>query len=376
MGNVCSGCGTDEEENKRKQDIVETQGKEQHNNKPKEFKPKVPSSLNEEPRIPHKIYKPPIIYEQNEIIFLVTDSRYNANPEEPQYLTRYYIKNLEDDSITAYDIKCDNDDEASRIDLRHSVYALNDKLNKIYFIERNKCIKTLDLKENLIKSLDKEITVTNGNYAQIVYDSEGNQVYIIGAESITNNNNETSDDYLMTVPYSTPKRTIQNKDEEVIQEFGQNSRVIGINDGEYKNTYFIMGGRSPVTLDEKEENVEKKDDDGDSKVLFPTDELSGVKCTDGKAEWVDFGGVTSPWTRHMVYRTHSFGIINYQNRFLIQFGGVEARTKKEKGKNKDNKENDKASLVPKIKLGVYIRCKFSSLFIFYADYRIPSILCH
>eukprot|EP01084_Bolivina_argentea_P033740 62391_1 len=99
--------------------------------------------------LPFEIPTPPIKTD-NEVIFLSTTEN----------KTEYIILDLTTRTLTTdvpLEIKCND-----KFDVSNTVYTLNTNENKIYFIENNKDIKTLNLSENEIVSLNKSIETTNG----------------------------------------------------------------------------------------------------------------------------------------------------------------------------------------------------------------------
>eukprot|EP01084_Bolivina_argentea_P294858 507482_1 len=227
------------------------------------------------------IQTPPLINGNNAIFLYkykngIRYSTFNLNT------CKYTSKNQE--------FKCDDNDN---FDPFNSVYTLNKSNNKIYFIVDNKDIKTLDLNTNEIQSLNKSITTRNKNYASITYCD--NKVYIFGAEE----KSDESDQYTL-IKYSTAAKALgANKTLELIRNFGWFSRVIITteNNEKYIN---IMGGQTEIPSQKEA-------------VYSPNDSVWRYNLTNNK------------WAKqtHLVGLLHSFGIVNYENKYLLSFGGEE-----------------------------------------------------
>ena len=240
-----------------------------------------PLELNKICELPLYPQTPPIINPNNdELIFLYSSKR------GIRYLT-LDIKNRKIKKKKT-EIKCDDDDS---FDIFNSVYTLNPTENKIHFIVNNKSIKTLDLNSNTITSTNLSITTSNNNHAVIKYIKSKNRIYIFGAE-----NKENSNDNYEFIPYSSAKKYVtstQTKD--LIKNFGSFSRCLNIE--EIKNTpyIYIIGGQNT-----------SNDNQAPNSAIWRYDILQN--------EWVKPG-------LHMDVALSSFGAINYQNKYLITFGG-------------------------------------------------------
>eukprot|EP01084_Bolivina_argentea_P111387 198756_1 len=136
---------------------------------------KRPTKLQFQTELPHlelpfNIQTPPIVNNKNQVIFLATTKN----------VTQYITFDLTTKLLTTdnpIDIECNDS-----FDMFNTVYTFNPSQNKIYFIENNKDISTLDLNSNSIKSLNKSIETTNGNFAAILYSKITDKMYIFGAE--------------------------------------------------------------------------------------------------------------------------------------------------------------------------------------------------
>eukprot|EP01084_Bolivina_argentea_P181570 313571_1 len=170
---------------------------------------------------------PPSLKNENEIIFLSTTNN----------STTYTIYNLTKSKYTSKseEIKCPD-----TFDISNTVYAYNPNNNKIYFIENNTNILSLNISKGEITSLNKSIITTNNNYATIHYNN--NNIYIMGDES---KSYESNDEYII-IPYSSViKQKTKNEYIQLIRKFGWHSRVINVSrDG--KNCIFIMGGKKDL----------------------------------------------------------------------------------------------------------------------------------
>lgn len=221
---------------------------------------------------------PPIINNKNELIFLYSSKR------GLRYLTFDLINKKISKKKT--EIKCNDEDS---FDIFNSVYTLNPKENKIHFIVNNKDIKTLNLNSNTITNTNISITTSNNNYAIIKYIESQNKTYIFGAEN--KENNEETDDYTF-IPYSTVKSVMsEGKTKDSIQCFGQFARIITIN-----NNIYILGGQKSSKDKER-----------------PSDDIWRYDLVGNN--WIEPA-------LHLSQPFASFGCINYQNQYLITFGGI------------------------------------------------------
>lgn len=290
------------------------------------------SSIHLRQKLPTRTYCEPLLYQNSKIIFLSGDLKRNANEKlklEAQYLSKYFMKDLNTDQVTSHEIIFEDD---IKIDLlpgnNNCAYTLNPENNKIYFIVNNLTIMTLDLNTNKLRSLNKQISFKSmdgklkNNTAKIVYNN--GKLYVLGPDDITNNNNEEKEDHgeLITVPFSKSqeeKPRAQAKDVKYykINEFGALTRTINARFGD-KDCIFMMGGQR------------LKED-----ALLPHADIFIASASNGK--WQNFTHIGDEHRKkgnlscgndglqkyHTAYPTHSFGIINYKNQYLFQFGGIE-----------------------------------------------------
>ena len=273
------------------------------------------AECDEQARFKCQTCQPPFIAKKNTVSFFAADCT-----QKTQYISKYFTKDLDTNQIEVQDVKSDYD--VNGIDLQNCVYTFNPKDNKIYFICNNKSLMTLDLTKNSTEALDKEITTSSDNVAQI--ECSNGKIYILMAESITNN--EDNDD-IIAVPCS--QEIDQKKNKPIIQKFGANARVFKVKMDQNSNDDFIfmMGGR-------QDQNVVDKDDEK-RKVSLPHDEIFIAKCDEetgecGYVQWNDQKCKEGAKVYHTPYPFDKFGVINYQNKYLFVFGGVELEVKTKK----------------------------------------------
>eukprot|EP01084_Bolivina_argentea_P038291 70805_1 len=243
----------------------------------------------------HNLQTPPLLKNENEIMFLSTTNN----------STTYTIYNLTESKFTSKseEIKCPD-----TFDISNTVYAYNPNNNKIYFIENNKNILSLNIStaKPEITSLNKSITTTNDNYATIHYNN--NNIYIMGDES---KSYESNDEYI-TIPYSsiTKQKTIHEKIE-LIRKFGWYSRVINVShDG--KNCIFIMGGKKDL----------RKPGTNKPNIHFNGSLWELQLFNSSKHAWnliTREDGRKEPMMYYTQQPQHSFGVICYKDKYLICF---------------------------------------------------------
>ena len=281
---------------------------------------------------------PPILNSKSQLIFISCSGCIRT--------TRYKVFDLnKDEFIQDEEIKCDNDND--EFDITNTVYTYDPDTNKIYLIEDNKDIKTLDLNKNELISLNKSIETMHNNYAQI--ECINGQVYVLGAEKITNNDQKNK---FVNIPYSLCCKNFNDRQIFKIKEFGKSSTkmIMGsISKAQlicygfirsstktlfpsvipievyalcYKfypkqETYvFLMGGLKRAG--EHQPNPDK---------IIATD---GIWVADiNNLKWHMFGdrhkdssGYRYRVAGHHTYR-HSFGVINYRDKYIFQLGGIE-----------------------------------------------------
>jgi len=273
-------------------------------------------------------YCEPLLY-KNKIIFLSGDLIRNKDAGmtlEAQYLSKYYMKDLESDTISEHKINCDDD---TQIDILPSnskcVYTLNPLNDKIYFIVNNSKLMTLDLTTNTLSSLNKEIddmesSKQQKNLAQIAY-LDGKGICVMGPDKITNNvDEEKDDDYVHKVPYNRFRVTQQGQDETSTEKckfenYGEQSRVITAK-MDNKNCILMMGGIKLQKAEDSNDLVEAPHDE-----IFITDGDNYLTFSNKKDD-------NSAIVYHTAYPIHSFGIINYKNEYIFQFGGIDTQRPK------------------------------------------------
>ena len=303
------------------------------------------------------IQTPPILNDnKSQIIFISSSSCIMK--------TKYAIYDLNKDKfIREEDIKC-GDDKNDVFDIANTVYTLNPNTNQIYLIENNKDIKVLDLNQNKLISLNKTIETTEDNYAQI--ECINNRIYILGAEKIVNDNEDSQHDKVLSIiPYSLCNNNYTS-DLSVLDEFGttffikgfgRSSRtmIIGANSKTqlicrgfirlstmelpetlipeeiYRLCYefypkesqyvLIMGGLTKVPQDPWISNADMIDPD-----KFVSSDTIFV-CDINNSKWRhnfkqrQTNGCTYYLAGENTYR-HSFGVINYRDKYLFQLGGI------------------------------------------------------
>eukprot|EP01084_Bolivina_argentea_P062118 113582_1 len=244
---------------------------------------------------------PPILNHQNEIIFLSTSD----------HQTKYSIYNLNTSQFTTQlkQIKCSN----NTFDIKNAVYTYNPNNKKIYFIENNLDLLSLDMsnQSNIeIKNLNKSIRTTNNNYAQIYYNN--NNVYVLGDESTSNpSNNE-----YIPIPYSSAKRKKRaNQYIEIIKKTGMHSKVLNVcRDG--IDSIYMLGGIKDFS---KTPNGQPQ--------LYPTNGIWTLDISNNTYKWNRNASRDNNNRQIIEYYTqhsqHSFGVINYKNKYIIIFGGEE-----------------------------------------------------
>eukprot|EP01084_Bolivina_argentea_P062120 113588_1 len=231
------------------------------------------------------LFTPPILRDNNDIIFLSTDD----------YKTQYTIYNLNTSQFTTKlkEIDCSNNET---FDIKNTVYTYNQNNKQIYFIENNKNLLSLDLsnESNIeIKDLNHSIITTNDNYAVIYY--MNNKVYIIGDETSLQSNKE-----FVTIPYSSAKK----------QSGIYDSRLITVlRDG--ITCIYILGGIKHIFSQS-----------------YPTNGLWTLDISNNRHQWGrDVNAIDNDSDQVMDYYTpyshHSFGTINYKNKYIILLGGEE-----------------------------------------------------
>ena len=248
--------------------------------------------------LPMNIEQPPI-QRGDELIFLYTKPKKKT--------TKYRIFNLKTLKYSeSIQIECD-----ASFDIMNTVYTLNENDGKIWFIENNKDIKTLDLNTNKITSINKSIITTNDNYAQIVYVNK--KLYILGAEDESD-----KDENYTLIPYSKKRPTIR--------KFGQYARVLKVRtDG--ADWIYIGGG---LTQD--------RGADAPNAALVRFN-LSGDDEKGQNHKFCD--------RKYLHSKVYAVGIINYKDEFIISFGGeVMEETMQKQNKVFVLPLKDKYELVP------------------------------
>ena len=293
---------------KSSSDVITTSKKQQQKNHRTYQKNKL--KCTKQDHIGFCLQTPPILNNKMQIILLSSSSCTNT--------TMYKILDLKQNKIIdTQEIKCNDD---NNFDVINTVYTLNTKTNEIYLIENNKDIKILDLSKNEIKSLNKIIKITNNNHAQIQYINDDEYVYILGAEQITNNpDDDEKDDNeypFINVPYSLCKRFHGGKGTETerIRNFGKSTTIATIKQN--KNYVYIMGGQLSNKLIK-----------GDGVVI--SGDIYVCEINADKSLWKNFDEreMNRCYALPKWMPLHSFGAINYKNKYLFLFGGVEWPTR-------------------------------------------------
>ena len=292
--------------------------------KGKESAPKAPrlefEGGKEKLNLGFPVTTPPIVTQDGNIVFLYTKDK----------TTKKAILNVNECKISeSIEVKCDEN-----FNIEKTVYALNENDNKIYFIERNARILTLDLNEESpsIEPLNKTIETDDDNYAQIGYSKATKKLYILGAEEKSD-----KDENYELVPYSTCVKFVDKGDyQRKIRGFGQFSRVLAVNtidiitkdtkaepikDPESKRAdyLYVMGGIKPYpTGGIVPEDLLCK------YILNNDADRTNDKNQQSTQKW------QQSYTAQPILRN---GIINYEDRFLISFGGTIVTQQKQQDKS-------------------------------------------
>ena len=168
----------------------------------KEYSPKIrptASTINclSKERVGYCIQTPPILNNnKSQIIFISSNNCIRK--------TKYKVYDInKDEFIQDEEVKCNNNMHDA-FDIINTVYTLDPNTNKIYLIKDNKDLKILDLNKNKLISTNKSIETTENNFAQI--ECIDDHIYILGAEKIENNDEESRKTNLINIPYSICKR--------------------------------------------------------------------------------------------------------------------------------------------------------------------------
>lgn len=283
------------------------------------------------------IQTPPILTSKSQLIFISCYSCIKT--------TRYKVFDLKKGKyIKDEEIEC-----ADGFDIANTVYTYDSNANKIYLIEHNKDIKILDLNKNTLIPLNKSIETIEHNHAHI--ECMGGNIYILGAEKITNNDLENSK--FINIPYSLYKKQRGDGREFLcIKNFGRSSTkmIMGSNSKDELLCYgFIRSSTKkniilPMEVYRLCYKFYPKQDvfvllmgglrrRGENRYapskkpvrIISTDSV--FVCDINNLKWHQFGrenssGYTYHVSGHHTYR-HSFGVINYRDKYIFQLGGVE-----------------------------------------------------
>eukprot|EP01084_Bolivina_argentea_P038288 70797_1 len=268
--------------------------------------------------IGHKLPTPPLTM-GSKLIFLSTN--------ENKTVCSIYDLNKSEFTTRNEEIKCDNEN----FNVNHTVYTINPNTNKIYFIENNKDISTLDLTNFQLISLNKSITTTNKNKAQIIYNKSKDKIFIIGGEE----KSDECDEYTI-IPYSTAtKKKGEDNYMSMIKKAGQLSRVINVKRNE-KDYIYILGGQKDFSKGNESKSSIRPNDSiwtvtltdaiggHDWKSKTKVNDIRKNKKKHGKEQ--EYKYVVTEF--HTQQPQHSFGIICYSDKYLICFGGEEDKRKK------------------------------------------------
>eukprot|EP00484_Ammonia_sp_Unknown_P028299 CAMPEP_0197028852 /NCGR_PEP_ID=MMETSP1384-20130603/8442_1 /TAXON_ID=29189 /ORGANISM="Ammonia sp." /LENGTH=430 /DNA_ID=CAMNT_0042457917 /DNA_START=104 /DNA_END=1396 /DNA_ORIENTATION=+ len=241
------------------------------------------------------IQTPPLV-RGNELIFLYTKKQ----------RTKYVIFDLNTGQISKKAVIQGTDE---KFDVFNTVYALHEEQQRIYFIESNERLFVLDLNDadNELKPLNKSITTSDNNVASIAFVNQ--KLYILGGEE----KSDLDDNYEL-VPYSTAVKFISaDRKAQRIDGFGSFATVMKVHKDD-SDWIYVIGG-----LHETEKGYMGPNDQMFRYVLTNCDAYTDDPHAVDKQRWQG---------SYFVQPANRFGLINYNNEYLVSFGGFMFMNKK------------------------------------------------